>query len=251
MGNEGLPGQVLIVLVLKRDHMKFFPVALLLSIGIVRLLGQGFVDKNVKVGDTSFALPIPASYVVIDRETEWAKAFYLSKENTFADERSNNTFILAMQTPERFAVSKKKGEVIGKLECWAIYPNFSAKSRVSLKQFATLIAQTESALGKLDQTDKLSDYLGVAPSEIRDEDIRKKFAMMTKPAIIGKTSRTLLTVTMVEETYILQAWVLVNGKLLFVYLNKEKDQLVAGISEMKAWLKEIENRTTATAGAGR
>ena len=231
--------------------MKTLTIISILALSIVRLFGQGFVEKNVIVGDTSFGMPVPASYVAIERDTEWAKAFFQSKEHALTDERRNNTFILAMQTSERFAVSKKNGEITGRLECWAVYPNFSAKSRMSLKQFATLSAQAESALAKLDQTAKIGEFLGIKPSDITDEQVRRQFATMTKPTIIGKSTRTLLTVAKDQDSYTVQAWVLVNGKFLFLYLNKDQDQLVAGISEMHAWLKEIEDKTSATSGAGR
>jgi hypothetical protein len=74
---------------------------------------------------------------------------------------------------------------------------------------------------------------------------------MTKPTIVGKSSRTLLMVAKDEGSYLVQAWVLVNGKFFFLYLKKGKDQLASGISEMHAWLKEIEDKTSATSGAGR
>jgi len=234
-----------------KPHMKTLTIISLLALSIVRVCGQGFVEKNVTVGDTSFGLPVPSSYVAIERDTEWAKAFFQSKEHVLADERRNNTFILAMQTPERFAVSKKKGEVTGGLDCWAVYPNFSAKSRISLNQFATLAAQIESTFAKLDQTAKMGEFLGIKPSDITDEQVRRQFATMTKPTIVGKSSRTLLMVAKDEGSYLVQAWVLVNGKFFFLYLKKGKDQLASGISEMHAWLKEIEDKTSATSGAGR
>jgi hypothetical protein len=61
----------------------------------------------------------------------------------------------------------------------------------------------------------------------------------------------LLTVAKDEAAYTVQAWVLVNGKFIFLYLNKGQDQLASGISEMHAWLKEIEDKTSATSGLGR
>lgn len=228
--------------------MRTISVISVLALSIVRLLGQGFVEMNVTVGDTSFGMPVPASYVAIEKDAEWAKAYLQGKEHLFTDERRNNTFILAMQTPERFAVSKKKGEVTGGLDCWAVYPNFSAKSRMSLEQFATLSAQAESAFTKLDQTAKMSEFLGIKPSDFTDAQVSRQFATMTKPMIIGKSSRTLLTVAKDEVTYTVQAWVLVNGKFLFLYMNKSQDQLASGISEMHAWLKEIEDKTQATYG---
>ena len=223
--------------------MKTISIISLLALSIVRVCGQGFVEKNVTVGDTSFGLPVPASYVAIERDTEWAKTYLQAKEHVLTDERRNNSFILAMQTPERFAVSKKNGEITGGLDCWAVYPNFSAKSRMSLEQFATLNAQAESAFTKLDQTAKMSEFLGIKPSDFTDAQVSRQFATMTKPMIIGKSSRTLLTVAKDEITYTVQAWVLVNGKFLFLYMNKSQDQLASGISEMHAWLKEIEDKT--------
>ena len=231
--------------------MKTISIISVLALSIVRLFGQGFVEKNVTVGDTSFGMPVPASYVAIEKDAEWAKAYLQAKEHVLTDERRNNTFILAMQTPERFAVSKKNGEITGGLDCWAVYPNFSAKSRMSLEQFATLNAQAESAFTKLDQTAKMSEFLGIKPSDFTDEQVRRQFATMTKPMIIGKSSRTLLTVAKDEVTYTVQAWVLVNGKFLFLYMNKSQDQLASGISEMHAWLKEIEDKTSATFDAKR
>lgn len=228
--------------------MKTISIISVLALSIVRLFGQGFVEKNVIVGDTSFGMPVPASYVAIERDTEWAKAFFQSKEHALTDERRNNTFILAMQTPERFAVSKKNGEITGGLDCWAVYPNFSAKSRMSLEQFATLNAQAESAFTKLDQTAKMSEFLGIKPSDFTDEQVRRQFATMTKPMFIGKSSRTLLTVAKDGGAYTVQAWVIVNGKFLFLYMNKSQDELASGISEMHAWLKEIEDKTSATYG---
>ena len=229
--------------------MKTISIISVLALSIVRLFGQGFVENNVTVGDTSFGIPVPASYVAIEKDAEWAKAYLQAKEHVFTDERRNNTFILAMQTPERFAVSKKNGEITGGLDCWAVYPNFSAKSRMSLEQFATLNAQAESAFTKLDQTAKMSEFLGIKPSDFTDEQVRRQFATMTKPMFIGKSSRTLLTVAKDGGAYTVQAWVLVNGKFLFLYMNKSQDQLTSGISEMHAWLKEIEDKTSATLGA--
>ena len=226
--------------------MKTLTIISLLALSIARVCGQGFIEKKVTVGDTSFGMPVPASYVAIEKDAEWAKAFFQSKEHALADERRNNTFILAMQTPERFAVSKKTGEITGRLDCWAVYPNFSAKSRMTLKQFTTLVAQAESAFAKLDQTANVSEFLGIKPSDITDEQVRRQFATMTKPTIIGKSSRTLLTVAKDEAAYTVQAWVLVNGKFIFLYLNKGQDQLGSGITEMHAWLKEIEEKTSAT-----
>ncbi len=229
--------------------MKAISIISILTLSIVRLSGQGFVEKTVTVGDTSFGLPVPAGLTAIEKDTEWAKAFFKSKENLIADARRNNTYIIAMQTPERFAISKKKGEITGGLDCWVVYPNFSAKSRMSLEQFATLKAQAESAFAKLDQTARMSEFLGIKPSDFTDEQVRRQFATMTKPTIIGISSRTLLMVAKDEGTYLVQAWVLVNGKSLFLYMNKSPDQLVSGISEMHAWLKEIEDKTSATLGA--
>lgn len=229
--------------------MKTISIISVLALSIVRLFGQGFVEKNVTVGDTSFGMPVPASYVAIEKDAEWAKAYLQAKEHVFTDERRNNTFILAMQTPERFAASKKNGEITGGLDCWAVYPNFSAKSRMSLEQFATLNAEAGSAFTKLDQTAKMSEFLGIKPSDFTDEQVRRQFATMTKPMFIGKSSRTLLTVAKDGGAYTVQAWVLVNGKFLFLYMNKSQDQLASGISEMHAWLKEIEDKTSATLGA--
>lgn len=226
--------------------MKTVSIISTLALSITRLFGQGFVEKNVTVGDTSFGMPVPASYVAIEKDTEWAKAYLQGKEHVFTDERRNNTFILAMQTPERLAVSKKKGEVTGGLDCWAVYPNFSAKSRMSLEQFATLSAQAESAFTKLDQTAKMSEFLGIKPSDFTDAQVSRQFATMTKPMFIGKSSRTLLTVAKDEVTFTIQAWVLVNGKFLFLYMKKSPDHLASGLSEMHAWLKEIEDKTSAT-----
>ncbi len=232
-----------------RNHMKPISIIAVLSLSIAGLFGQGFAEKTVAVGGTSFGLPVPARYVAIEKDAEWAKAFFKSKENLLADARRNNTYIIAMQTPERFAASKKNGEVTGQLECWAVYPNFSAESKISLQQFVTLVAQAESAFAKLEQTAKMDEFLGIKPSDITDEQVRRQFATMTKPTIVGKNGRSLLTVAKNGETYLVQAWALVHGKLIFLYLNKDQNQLAEGIREMHAWLKEIEDKTPATSDA--
>jgi hypothetical protein len=221
----------------------------LLALSLAPLFGQSFVDKDVKVGESTFKLPVPARYVAIEKEAEWAKAFFKSKENLLADTRRNNTFIIAMQTPERFAVSKKNGAVTGVLDCWAVYPNFSAESKISLQQFATLVAQAESAFAKLEQTAKMDEFLGIKPGDITDEQVRRQFATMTKPTIVGKNGRSLLTVAKNGDAYLVQAWALAHGKLMFLYMNKDQNQLAEGISEMHAWLKEIEDKTPATSDA--
>ena len=50
--------------------MKTLSIVSLLALSIVRLFGQGFVEKNVTVGDTSFGIPVPASYVAIEKDAE-------------------------------------------------------------------------------------------------------------------------------------------------------------------------------------
>jgi TPR repeat protein len=229
--------------------MKKSLIIALLVLSFSPLFGQSFVAKDVKVGDSTFKLPVPARYVAIEKDTEWAKAFFKSKENLLADARRNNTYIIAMQTPERFAASKKNGEVTGLLECWAVYPNFSAESKISLQQFATLVAQAESAFAKLEQTARMDEFLGIKPGDITDEQVRRQFATMTKPTIVGKNGRSLLTVAKNGDAYLVQAWALAHGKLMFLYLNKDQNQLAEGISEMHAWLKEIEDKTPAISDA--
>lgn len=206
------------------------------------LHAQEFVEQRVTVGDSSFNLPVPSKYVAIDKKADWAQAFFQKMEHVLADESKNNTFILAMQTPENYAISKKNGQVTGRFECSALYPNFSAKSRMSLKQFATLVSQLEAAFAKIDKDANMLDFLGVKPEKIKDDEVRNRVAALTKPTIISKTERSLVTVSKNEAKYTLQAWLLVNEKFLLLYLNADPDQLLPRIEEMNSWIREIERK---------
>jgi hypothetical protein len=209
------------------------------------LHAQEYVEQRVTVGDSSFNFPVPSKYVAIDKKADWAQAFFQKKEHVLADESKNNTFILAMQTPENYAISKKNGQVTGRFECWALYPNFSAKSRMSLKQFATLVSQLEAAFAKLDKDANMLDSIGVKPEKIKDDEVRNRVAALTKPTIISKTERSLVTVSKNEARYTLQAWLLVNEKFLFLYLNADPDQLLPRIEEMNSWIKQIDQKQQA------
>jgi hypothetical protein len=209
------------------------------------LQAQEYVDQRVTVGDSSFNLPVPSKYVAIDKKADWARAFFQAKEHVLDDESKNNTFVLAMQTPENFAISKKEGAVTGRFECWALYPNFSAKSRMSLKQFAALVSQAEAAFNKLDSDAKMLDFVGLKPDKIKDEQVRKTLSAMTKPTIISKTERSLVTIGRTESRYTLQAWLVINEKFLFLYLNADPDQLLFRINEMNSWIRHIEQKEQA------
>lgn len=210
------------------------------------LQAQEFVERRVTVGDTSFDLPMPSKYMVIDKSADWAQAFFRSKEHALEDDSKNNTFILAMQNPDSFAASKKNGRVTGSFDCWAVYPNYTAKTRMSQKQFTALMNQVKTALSKMERDANMTEFVGLKSDKIRDADIRRQLASMTRPTVIAQTERSLTTVVKQEERYTLQAWLLVNGKLFFLYFNADADQIFPRIEEMNSWVKEIERKTQAT-----
>lgn len=207
------------------------------------LHGQTFVDKTITIGDTFVTFPIPAQYVQLERNMPMAKDFFVQKEHAFVDETKNNTFIIAAITPEKFTEAGKNGRLSGTLDCWAMYPNFSTHSRINLTHFAGIIREFEEALKKSRKGSKFIDVLDIKTSELDDSKVRKSLESIEKPDLVSKSSRTLVMMTKAGDEYILNAYCIINGKLLLLYLQKKNP--FDGIEEMQAWTKEIEAKTTA------
>ena len=207
------------------------------------LLGQTYVDKTVTIGDTVVSLPIPAHYVQLERNMPIAADFFKEKEHAQFEESKNNTFILAALTPERFTEAGKTGKLTGSLDCWAMYGNFSTERRITSAEFSELMTGMETAINKANKGGNYLGQLGFKAENFRDEDMRKRIKSLENPQIISKSPRSIVTMAKLNEEYLLHGFCMINGKLIFLYMQKRNP--FDGIEEMGAWVKEIETRTPA------
>jgi len=207
------------------------------------LLGQTYAEKSVIIGDTVITIPIPEKYVQLDRNMPLAADFFKEKEHLLADESQNNTFILAAITPEKFSEAGKNGRLSGTLDCWAMYPNYQKTTGFDLKQFSSLSSKMEALAKSTPKSGTYADLVGAKAAEIKDEAVRKRVESIQKLTIVSKSPRSIVTMSKINDGYILNAFCLVKGKLILLYIQRPNP--FDGIEEICAWVEQIEKRTPA------
>ena len=215
----------------------------LLTASTSALMGQSYVEKSVTIGDTAIRIPVPAKYVQLERSMPLAADFFKEKEHIIADESKNNTFILAAITPEKFSEAGKNGRLSGTLDCWAMYPNYSQHTRIDIKQFSSFSSKIEALVKSPQESGTYADLINANTRDIKDEAVRKRVESMQKPYIVSKSPRSIVIMSKINDEYILNASCLVNGKLIFLYI--QRPNAFDSIEEICAWVKEIEKRTPA------
>ena len=223
--------------------MKLSLIAVILAACTSLLPGQVYLQKTVNVGDTTVTLPVPNKYVQLERNMPFASDFFAKKEHVFSDETKNNTFIAVAISPEKFSEAGRTGRLTGSIDCWAMYGNTISTQRINLGQFTKLVSEIEKSINAAPAKGSAADIYGITTSSIRDAESRRRIEAMEKPLIISKSARSIVTMTKLNEEYILNGNCMINGKLIFIYIQKSNP--FDDIEEMEAWVKEIEAQTNA------
>lgn len=192
-----------------------------------------FVTRDILVGKTKIALPLPKELRWVARETSWVKERIEVGEHLAKDPRMNVTFVVMMVTPAQYAEADKTGAMDGNLACWAVVPTIDLEKRHSLAYFRGL-------------ADGLSEDEGPLKGgalQVKDKKLQEFVDGFSSVAVFGRTDRSLQTLTRSEDVLVAGAYVLVEGKVVILSLTRSKNQARELLADMDAWVAQILKQT--------
>ena len=200
---------------------------------------KGFELHEVRVGKTAFKFPLPKWFVTVGREEEWAKAFHERFENLATDPRKNFKYVFVQLTPDHFAHCREAKVLDTGLDCWGTVKNQTADREVDLAAFAKIAEGVAAEFGKNDMEDTRKKLR----REVKDEEFNQVVAGLGNPVVVGRTERSLQFIMPSGPNFILGGFVLVEGKLFNIYLQRPKAEVRELLVQMDDWVAEI-NKTT-------
>ena len=203
---------------------------------------KGFEVQEVRVGQTAFKLPLPKGFVAVGRDEDWAKAFYARVENLGADPRGWVGFVFASLTPEHLARCRQAKVLNTGLDCWGTVQNKTAEREIDLATFNRIV---DAAAAEFDKNG-LDDIRKSIRREVKDEDFNRILGALGRPMIVNRNERSLQFIMASGSKYILGSFVLVEGKLFNIYLQRPKAEVREMMVMMDDWVDEINKTTKAT-----
>ena len=200
---------------------------------------KGFELHEVSVGKTAFKFPLPKWFVTVGREEEWAKAFHERFENLATDPRRNIKYVFVQLTPEHLAHCREAKVLDTGLDCWGTVKNQTADREFDLAAFAKIAEGVAAEFAKSD----MDDIRKKLRREVKDEEFNQLVAGLGNPAVVGRTERSLQFIMPSGPNFILGGFVLVEGKLFNIYLQRPKAEVRELLVQMDDWIAEI-NKTT-------
>lgn len=203
---------------------------------------KGFVVQEVRVGQTAFKLPLPKGFVAVGRDEDWAKAFYARVENLGADPRGWVSFVFASLTPEHLARCRQAKVLNTGLDCWGTVQNKTAEREIDLATFNQIVDAVTAEFDK----NGLDDIRKSIRREVKDEEYSRILGALGRPMIVDRNERSLQFIMTSGSKYILGGFVLIEGKLFNIYLQRPKSEVRELIVMMDDWVAEISRTTKAT-----
>jgi hypothetical protein len=200
---------------------------------------KGFALQEVRVGKTAFKFPLPKRFVSVGREEEWAKAFHERFENLATDPRRNFKYVFVQLTPEHLAHCREAKVLDTGLDCWGTVKNQTADRVGGHAAVAQIAPGVAAEFGKNDMDDTRKKLR----REVKDEEFNQVVAGLGNPAVVGRTERSLQFIMPSGPNFILGGFVLVEGKLFNIYLQRPKSEVRELLVQMDDWVAEI-NKTT-------
>jgi hypothetical protein len=200
---------------------------------------KGFELHEVSVGKTAFKFPLPKWFVTVGREEEWAKAFHERFENLATDPRRNIKYVFVQLTPEHLAHCREAKVLDTGLDCWGTVKNQTADREFDLAAFAKIAEGVAAEFAKSD----MDDIRKKLRREVKDEEFNQLVAGLGNPAVVGRTERSLQFIMPSGPNFILGGFVLVEGKLFNIYLQRPRAEVRELLVQMDDWVAEI-NKTT-------
>ena len=203
---------------------------------------KGFELHEVRVGQAAFKFPLPKWFVTVGREEEWAKAFHERFENLATDPRKNIKYVFVQLTPDHLAHCREAKVLDTGLDCWGTVKNQTADREVDLAVFAKIAEGLAAEFGK----NGLDDIRKRLRREVKDEEFNQVVAGLGNPTVVGRTERSLQFIMPSGPNFILGGFVLVEGKLFNIYLQRPKAEAREMMVMMDDWIGEIIKTTRAT-----
>jgi len=203
---------------------------------------KGFTVLDVRVGKTAFKLPIPKVFVAVGRDEDWAKAFHERMEKLAQDPRKGVSFVFTSLTPEHLAHCREAKVLDTGLDCWGTVQNQTADRDVDAATF-TKIADAVSAEFAKNGLDGVRQTIR---REVKDEEFNRILGGLGNPMIIDRNERSLQFIMPSGPNLLLGGYVLVEGKLFNIYLQRPKAEAREMMVMMDDWVAEINKTTKAT-----
>lgn len=204
---------------------------------------KGFVLQEVRVGKTAFKFPIPKGFVAVGREEAWAKAFHERMENLSQDPRKGVSFLFTYLTPEHFAHCREVQALDTGLDCWGTVQNQTADLEVDLAGFAKIADAVAAEFGK----NGFDGIRKLVRREVKDEEFNQALGNLGNPLVVERNERAMQFIMPTGGSkLILGGFVLVEGKLFNIYLQRPKAEAREMMVMMDDWVAEIIKTTKAT-----
>ena len=203
---------------------------------------KGYELQEVRVGKATLKLPIPKAFVAVGRDEDWSKAFYERFENLTQDPRKAVRFVFVRLTPAHLARCREEQNLGTGLDCWGTVQGQVAEREYDQAAFAK-IADAVAAEFKQNGIDGVRKTIR---REVKDEEFNRVLGELGSPMVIERNDRSIQFLMPSGPNLILGGYVLVEGKLFNIYLQRPKAEAREMMVMMDDWIAEILKASPAT-----
>ena len=204
--------------------------------------GRGCEIQEVQVGKATLKLPIPKAFVAVGRDEDWSKAFYDRFENLTQDPRKSVRFVFVRLTPAHLARCREEQNLGTGLDCWGTVQGQVAEREYDQAAFAKIADAVAAEFSR-------NGFDGVRKAvrrEVKDEEFNRVLGELGSPMVIERNDRSIQFLMPSGPNLILGGYVLVEGKLFNIYLQRPKAEAREMMVMMDDWIAEILKASPAT-----